>query len=62
LLISEELEELFSLSDRIYVIYEGHIMGEIPIGLEEPTDEVVETIGLMMTGTPLEKIEKGVAA
>jgi simple sugar transport system ATP-binding protein len=62
LLISEELEELFSLSDRIYVIYEGHIMGEIQMGLEEPTDEVVETIGLMMTGTPLEKIEKGVVA
>ena len=62
LLISEELEELFSLSDRIYVIYEGHIMGEIQMGLEEPTDEVVETIGMMMTGTPLEKIEKGVAA
>ena len=62
LLISEELEELFSLSDRIYVIYEGQIMGEIKMGLEEPTDEVVETIGLMMTGTPLEKIKKGAAA
>ena len=62
LLISEELEELFSLSDRIYVIYEGRIMGEIQMGSEEPSDEVVETIGMMMTGTPLEKIEKGVAA
>jgi len=62
LLVSEELEELFALSDRIYVIYEGRIMGEIQMGLEEPTDEVVEMIGLMMTGTPLDKIEKGVAA
>jgi simple sugar transport system ATP-binding protein len=62
LLISEELEELFSLSDRLYVIYEGRIMGEIQMGLEEPSDEVVEKIGLMMTGTPLDKIEKGAAA
>jgi simple sugar transport system ATP-binding protein len=62
LLISEELEELFSLSDRIYVIYEGQIMGEIQIGLEDPSDEVVEKIGLMMTGTPLDKIEEGVAS
>ena len=62
LLISEELEELFSLSDRIYVIYEGHIMGELQLGLEEPSDEIVEKIGLMMTGTPMEKIDQGVAA
>jgi simple sugar transport system ATP-binding protein len=45
LLISEELEELFALSDRIYVIYEGKIMGEVK-------DQDVERIGLMMTGTP----------
>lgn len=50
LLISEELEELLSLSDRIYVIYEGRIMGEV-------WDGEVEKIGLMMTGTPLEHIE-----
>ena len=43
LLISEELEELFSLSDRIAVIYEGEIMGIF----EEPDQE---TIGLMMAG------------
>ncbi len=53
LLISEELEELVSLSDRILVIYEGKIMGEVQ-------DGDLETIGLMMTGTPLEKIQKGV--
>ena len=51
LLISEELEELLELSDRIVVIYEGKIMGEV-------TDGNVEKIGLMMTGTPLEQIEK----
>jgi len=51
LLISEELEELLALSDRIYVIYEGKIMGEV-------FDGDVEKIGLMMTGTPLAQIEQ----
>ncbi|HNT24260.1 MAG TPA: ABC transporter ATP-binding protein [Anaerolineales bacterium] len=49
LLVSEELEELFSLSDRILVIYEGRIMGEITGELDTPAN--VETIGLMMTGS-----------
>lgn len=52
LLISEELDELLALSDRIYVIYEGKIMGEV-------TDGNVEKIGMMMTGTSLEAMEKG---
>jgi simple sugar transport system ATP-binding protein len=51
LLISEELEELLSLSDRTLVIYEGRIMGEV-------READVETIGMMMTGTTLEQIEK----
>jgi simple sugar transport system ATP-binding protein len=51
LLVSEELEELLSLSDRIYIIYEGRIMGEV-------TDGDISKIGLMMTGTPLEDIGK----
>jgi simple sugar transport system ATP-binding protein len=50
ILVSEELEELLALSDRVYVIYEGQIMGEVK-------DAEIETIGLMMTGTPLEQIE-----
>jgi simple sugar transport system ATP-binding protein len=49
LLISEELEELLSLSDRVAVIYEGRLMGEV-------RDPDMETVGLMMTGTPLEQI------
>ena len=49
LLISEELEELVTLSDRIYVMFEGQIMGEI-------TDGDIRKIGLMMTGTRLEDI------
>ena len=44
LLISEELEELLTLSDRIYVIYEGQIVGEVD-------DGDIERIGLLMTGT-----------
>jgi len=63
LLISEELEELLSLSDRIFVIYEGKIMGEVKVGAGEADQSMIETIGLMMTGTPLEQIQKdGVAA
>jgi simple sugar transport system ATP-binding protein len=57
LLISEELEELLSLSDRILVIYEGKIMGEVKAELE--SQRLIEMIGLMMTGTPLEKIVLG---
>lgn len=52
LLISEELEELMSLSDRIYVLYEGEIMGEVQNGDREQ-------IGLMMTGSRQEELETG---
>lgn len=51
LLISEDLDELLSLSDRIVVIYEGQIMGEVP-----PNDERVDEIGLMMAGTKVEAV------
>ena len=47
LLISEELDELFALSDRVAVIYEGRIVGEV-------ATEDRETVGLMMTGEWLE--------
>lgn len=45
LLISEDLDEIMALSDRIAVIYEGKIMGIIPN--EKAT---TEAIGLMMAG------------
>lgn len=45
LLISEDLEELFRLADRIAVIYEGEIMGLMAV---EEAD--VDEIGLMMAG------------
>ena len=61
LLISEELEELLSLSDRVFVIYEGRIMGEVQIDVTEPSNALIETVGLMMTGTPLEQIRQGEA-
>jgi len=58
LLISEELEELLSLSDRIYVIYEGKIMGEVKVGGSDTDERLVDVIGQMMTGTPLDQIQK----
>jgi simple sugar transport system ATP-binding protein len=44
LLVSLELEEVLSLSDRILVIYEGEIVGEFP---PTATDE---ELGIAMTG------------
>jgi ABC-type uncharacterized transport system ATPase subunit len=44
LLVSLELEEILSLSDRILVIYEGQIVAEFPPTVTE------EEIGLAMTG------------
>ncbi len=46
LLISEELEELLSLSDRVAVIFDGQIMGIV-----DAKNADVDQIGLMMTGT-----------
>jgi len=51
LLISEELEELISLSDRILVMYEGEIMGEV-------LDGNIDSIGMMMTGTRQSQLQK----
>jgi simple sugar transport system ATP-binding protein len=45
LLISEDLDEIFALSDRIVVLFEGEIMGEAP----GPTASR-EQIGLWMSG------------
>jgi len=47
LLVSEELDEIITLSDRIIVIYEGQIVGEIDTPV---SDEDRDRIGLMMTG------------
>jgi len=54
LLISEDLDEIRNLSDRIAVIYEGRIMG-----VERCEDVTVEELGLMMAGiSPTGKAEK----
>jgi simple sugar transport system ATP-binding protein len=45
LLISEDLDEIRSLSDRIAVIYEGQIMGVV-----DREQATVEQIGMMMAG------------
>jgi ABC-type uncharacterized transport system ATPase subunit len=45
LLISEDLDELLMLSNRIAVLYEGQIMGIVDVA-----DADVEQIGLMMAG------------
>jgi ABC-type uncharacterized transport system ATPase subunit len=44
LLVSLELEEVLSLSDRILVLYEGQIVGEFPPDVSE------EEVGIAMTG------------
>ncbi len=44
LLFSEDLDEILELSDRIDVIYEGAIAGEVPAGAS------IEEIGLLMAG------------
>ena len=45
LLISEDLDELFKLSDRLIVMYEGKVITEIETELA-----TVENIGLSMAG------------
>lgn len=45
LLMSEDLEEIRALADRILVIYEGQIVGELPAGSAS-----IEEIGLLMAG------------
>ena len=45
LLISADLEEILSISDRIAVIYEGKI-----VGIMDPQEADEEILGLMMTG------------
>ena len=45
LLISEDLDELLALSDRLLVIYEGKIVGEMPA-----SEATAERLGLLMSG------------
>jgi len=45
LLVSEDLDELLALSDRLMVLYEGRIVGELAAGEADP-----ERLGLLMAG------------
>lgn len=45
LLVSADLMEVLSLSDRILVMYEGRIMGELT-----PEEATEEKLGLLMAG------------
>ena len=53
LLISLELEEVMNLSDRILVMYEGEIVGEL-----DPKKTTVEELGLYMAGAK-RNVQKG---
>ncbi len=44
-MISEDLDEILAISDRIAIIYEGEIMGVIPAASARP-----EELGLLMAG------------
>ena len=50
LLVSEDLDELLALSDRLIVMYEGRIVGRMDVA-----DADLERIGMLMAG-------RGVAA
>jgi simple sugar transport system ATP-binding protein len=55
LLISEDLDEVLSLSDRIAVLFEGRI-----VGMEDAQSADVNRIGLLMTGgTPEDQAAAG---
>ncbi len=51
LLVSLELEEVMSLSDRILVMYEGEIVGEL-----DPKKTTVSELGLYMAGAKRENV------
>ena len=53
LLVSLELEEVMSLSDRILVMYEGEIVGEL-----DPKKTTVQELGLYMAGAKRDNGEK----
>lgn len=55
LLVSEDLEEVLTLSDRTAVMFKGQIMGILPTGQVD-----LEKIGLMMAGTYRSAVEEAV--
>ena len=57
LLVSVELDEILALSDRILVMHDGRIVGEVP-----QATATEQAIGLMMAGVPAEEPEARTAA
>lgn len=53
LLISADLDEVYTLSDRLAVIYEGRLVMEC-----RPEEYTKVQLGLLMTGSPLEAVRK----
>ena len=53
LLVSLELDEVMTVSDRILVMYEGEIVGEL-----DPKQTTVEELGLYMAGAKKEAKER----
>lgn len=45
LLVSEDLDELLAISDRLVVLYEGRVMAQLPADGADP-----EHLGLLMAG------------
>ena len=54
LLVSLELDEVMGLSDRILVLYEGEIVGEL-----NPKETDVQELGLYMSGAKRQGREDG---
>jgi len=53
MLISEDLEELFMLSDRLIVLYNGKIVGEF-----KPEETDIYEVGHLMTGHEVQHAAK----
>ena len=53
LLVSLELDEVMNLSDRIYVMYEGKIVGEL-----DPKKTTVQELGLYMSGAKKDEVNE----
>ena len=55
LLVSLELDEVMDVSDRILVMYEGEIVGQL-----DPKETTVEELGLYMAGAKRDKVPEEV--
>ena len=54
LVFSEDLDEILELADRIAVMYEGAIVGEVP-----GSEARIEEIGLLMAGGHVSTVDDG---